>query len=321
MKATEVLKPRAIGFLLCPGFSLMSFSSAIEPLRAANQLSEKALYTWSIFSPTGENLMTRHNLEMHVDAGLNEWPDGLDYLFTVAGSNAYTFTDRKVYRWLNAVAARKTVVGGISSGSYILANAGLLDGYRCTIHWDDMPAFVEAFPHLDTSYSLFEFDRDRITSSGGTSSMDMMLQLISDQHGAELAARITTYFQHDRMRTSDDRQQRAEYQALARKSTKLAKAVVLMSNNIEEPIRPADIARQIGLSQRQLERLFHNYCHCTPQKYYMKVRVQHSRNLLLETEMTVMEVATATGFTTQSHFTKCFRDQFDVTPQRFRLQH
>ena len=297
----------------------MSYASAIEPLRAANQLSDRELFRWKIYSPDGENIVTKHKLETLSDGGIDDVPSDLDYLFVVAGSNAYTIKDRKVYRWLHNLASHNIILGGISSGTYILANAELLDGYRCTIHWDDMPAFVEAFPQLDTSYSLFEIDRKRMTSSGGTSAMDMMLSLIGAQHGAELSARIAVYFQHDRVRTSEDRQQVAEYQALARKSPKLAKAVVLMTQNTEYPLKPADIAQQIGLSQRQLERLFNNYCSCTPQQFYMKVRIEQSRSLLLETDLPVLQIATATGFATQSHFTKCFRDHYNITPQKFRV--
>ena len=312
-------KACSIGFLLFPGFGLMSYTAAIEPLRLANQTTDEELFRWKIFSPDGNNLVSIQKVEMLVDAGIDTVPEDIEYLFVVAGPNAYTIKDRKVFRWLNNVASRNIAIGGISSGAYILANAGLLDGYRCTIHWDDMPAFVEAFPAVETSYSLFEFDRNRITSSGATSAMDMMLRLIGDRHPGDLASRIAIYFQHDRVRTSDDQQRVAEHQALARKSPKLARAAELMAGNSEYLLKPTDLAKQVGLSQRQLERLFNTYCECTPQQYYMRVRVQRARTLLLETGMSVLEVATATGFSTQSHFTKCFRDHYNTTPQKFRV--
>ena len=310
-------RPESFGFLLVQGFSLMAFTAAIEPLRAANQLSGSELYTWKVFSPDGENVSSKHNIEIVPDADISD-PADVDYLFVVAGEGAHAIHDSNVFHWLRHAANRNIVLGALSSASFILANARLLDGYTCTIHWDDMPAFVEAFPHLTTSYSLFEIDRNRITSSGGTSAMDMMLRLVGDKHGGDLASRVAVFFQHDRMRTSEDQQQLAERLALTRKSPKLAEAVRLMTENVEYPLKPIEIARDIGLSLRQLERLSHKYCNCTPQKFYMKVRIQHARSMLLETGMSVMQVAIATGFTTQSHFTKCFRDHYNITPQKLR---
>ncbi|MEM7292532.1 MAG: GlxA family transcriptional regulator [Pseudomonadota bacterium] len=309
--------PQSFGFLLVPGFSLMAFTAAIEPLRAANQLSGRELYTWRVYSPDGNNVASKHNIEIVPETGIQE-PANVDYLFVAAGEGAHAIKDPSIIHWLRNAASRNVVLGAVSSATFILAHAKLLDGYRCTIHWDDMPAFVEAFPELNTSYSLFEIDRNRITSSGGTSAMDMALRLIGDQHGAELASRVAVFFQHDRMRTSEDQQQLAERLALTRKSPKLAEAVRLMTENVEFPMKPIEIAQDIGLSLRQLERLCHKYCNCTPQKFYMKIRIQHARSMLLETGMTVMQIAIATGFTTQSHFTKCFRDHYDITPQKLR---
>ncbi len=309
--------PRSFGFLLIPGFSLMAFTATIEPLRAANQLSGELLYTWKVYSPDGNNISSKHNIEIVPDTSI-EAPADVDYLFVTAGVGAHKVKSPSILHWLRNAASRNIVVGAVSSGPFVLANAKLLDGYRCTIHWDDMPAFVEAFPTLDTSYSLFEIDRNRLTSSGGTSSMDMILNLIGDHHGVDLASRVAVFFQHDRMRTPQDQQQLAERLALARKSPKLAEAVRLMTQNVEFPLNPMAIAQKIGLSLRQLERLCHKYCHCTPQKFYMKIRIQHARSMLLETGMSVMQIAIATGFTTQSHFTKCFRDHYNITPQKLR---
>ncbi len=297
----------------------MAFTATIEPLRAANQLSGKQLYTWKVYSPDGNNVPSRHNIEIVANTGIDTAAN-VEYLFVVAGDGAHAVHDPAVLHWLRSAASRNCMVGAVSSGPFILANAKLLDGYRCTIHWNDMPAFVEAFPELNTSYSLFEIDRNRLTCSGGTSAMDMMLSLVGDHHGADLASRVAVFFQHDRMRTSDDQQNMAERLALARKSPKLAEAVKLMSQNVEFPLKPVEIARRIGLSLRQLERLCHKYCHCTPQKFTMKIRIQHARSMLLETKMSVMQIAIATGFTTQSHFTKCFRDHYDITPQKMRIQ-
>ncbi|MEM7209061.1 MAG: GlxA family transcriptional regulator [Pseudomonadota bacterium] len=310
-------KPRSFGFLLVPGFSLMAFTAAIEPLRAANQLSGQSLYTWKVYSPDGGTVASKHNIEIVPDSGIDS-PADVDYLFVAAGEGAHAVKDTATFQWLRNAAGRNITIGAVSSGPFVLANARLLENYRCTIHWDDMPAFVEAFPELNTSYSLFEIDRNRITSSGGTASMDMMLHLIGDQHSPDLASRVAVFFQHDRMRTPEDKQQLAERLALTRKSPKLAEAVRLMTQNVEFPLKPIQIAQEIGLSLRQLERLCHKYCHCTPQKFYMKIRIQHARSMLLETGMSVMQIAIATGFTTQSHFTKCFRDHYDITPQKLR---
>ena len=311
--------PRSFGFLLIPGFSLLAFTAAIEPLRAANQLSGKELYHWRVYSTGGQPVASKHNIEIVPDASIAQ-SASVDYLFVTAGEGAHEVKSATLNRWLHSAARRNTKMGAISSGPFILANAKLLDGYRCTIHWDDMPAFVEAFPRLDTSYSLFEIDRNRLTSSGGTASMDMVLALVSEHHGVDLASRVATFFQHDRMRTPQDQQQLAERLALIRKSPKLAVAIQSMAANVERPLKPSKIAASVQLSLRQLERLCQKYCACTPRQHYMKIRIQHARSLLLETDMSVIEIALATGFATQSHFTKCFRQHYHMAPQKFRAQ-
>ncbi|MGA8260107.1 MAG: helix-turn-helix domain-containing protein [Arenicellales bacterium] len=203
-------------------------------------------------------------------------------------------------------------------GAFILARAGLLDGYRCTIHWESLPGFREAFPKAHATRNVYETDRDRYTCSGGTAAVDLILKLITDELGADMALAVALQFQHDRVRTSDDKQGSARDSIVTFQSPRLAAAISLMYANIETPVTPHSIAESVGLSLRQLERLFHKYCNSTPQRYYLSIRLEHARRLLLETDMSILGASIAAGFASQSHFTKCYRNYFRRTPKQER---
>jgi transcriptional regulator GlxA family with amidase domain len=206
------------------------------------------------------------------------------------------------------------------TGSYLLARAGLLDGYRCTIHWENMASMREEFPGIIVSQELFEIDRDRYTCSGGTAPLDMMLNIISRHHGAQLAVAISEEFICERIRGRNDRQRIPLRLHLGTSQPKLMEAVALMEANLEEPMSLDELAQHVGLSRRQLERLFQKHLSCVPTRYYLELRLAKARQLLLQTSMSIVDVAFASGFVSAPHFSKCYRDFYGIPPRDERRQ-
>tara|TARA_R110002110_G_scaffold10333_6_gene50734 strand:+ start:267 stop:1235 length:969 start_codon:yes stop_codon:yes gene_type:complete len=307
----------SIGFLLLPGFSLLSFSSAIDPLRQANRLTGKALYSWRIYSDDGLPARSSSGLEIAADASVMD-DERPDLLLVNAGINGHMLATRGALGYLRRLAVNGHRIGAVSAGTWLLAQAGILEGHRCTIHWEDMPGLKEAYPELDVTEDVFEIDRRRVTCSGGTAGLDLMLHLIQQDHGAALARDVADQYQHERMREQTDRQGRSLENRIRAKSPKLMRAISAMQMHLDTPLTREEIAGQIGLSTRQLERLFHRHLGLSPRKYYMDMRLRNARLLLLQTGMSVLEVAVASGFVSASHFSKCYRDLFQHTPTQER---
>ncbi len=238
----------------------------------------------------------------------------------VAPNTAQHFDDAATLKRLREMDKRKVNLGSASSGSFILARAGLLDGCRCTIHWENIPVFKELYPQLDVSFTLYEINPRRFTCSGGIAALDMMLKLIENQYGRKLAQQISQQFQHDRIRTEIDSQQMADRIDLAMSAPKLIDVINLMENNIEFPLSLPAIAEKCKLSLRQIERLFHKYRGVTPSQYYLSLRLAHAKQLLLNTNRSVIDISIATGFETQSYFTACYRKHFGSSPRNHRSQ-
>ena len=309
---------RNVGFLLLPKFAMFGFTAAIECMRATNRFSDSVLYEWRLISIDGNPVAASNGIAIETDAKVGA-DVRLDILFVVGGTDVHRFDDTPTFRWLRALARKGIPLGAISTAAHTLARAGLLDGYRCTIHWENIPAFGEEFPRARLTGGVYEIDRDRLTCAGGTSALDLMLQIVSRDHGETLAAIVSDNFMHDRVRLPGDSQRMGAEARFAAKSPKLAQAVRMMERNVESPVSPSGIAAQIGVSTRQLERLFCKHLACPPQRYYLNLRLHHARHLLRETGGSVLDVALASGFSTQSHFAKCYREFFGHTPKEERL--
>ncbi len=311
-------QPIAYGFLLVPGFTMIGFASAIEPLRMANLASGKTIFRMLTISENGEAVAGSVGVRLLVDHSLNNAPE-LDAVF-VCGSNPIRRTEgRPLLNWLRQQAHQGTALGGICTGSYILARAALLNGYRCTIHWEDFQSLVEEFPEIIVSSKLFEIDRDRYTCSGGVAPVDMMIKLIRRlPQSRDLAPRVSELMVCERIRTEVDQQRVPLRQQLGTGRPKLTEAVALMEANIEEPMAVEELAHHLDLSRRQLERLFHDHLQCSPTSYYMKIRLQRARQLLLSSNESVLEIAAACGFVSANHFATRYRECFGLTPTQQR---
>ena len=301
--------PHHFAVVMVPEFTMM--------LRIANRLSEKALYKWSMHSVDGQPVAASNGILAMVDGDLSAIPE-TSTILVCAGLNVQHHTDKRLVAWLRKVARKGTDIGAVCTGAHILAEAGLLDGYRCTIHWENLPGFTEAFPELDATGGLFEIDRDRFTSAGGTTALDMMLTLIASQHGPELASAVAEGILHSPIRHHSEHQRMSLPARIGARHPKLVGIIEEMEKNLEEPLSPSLLAKQAGLSTRQLERLFRRYLDRSPKRYYLELRLKKARSLLLQTDMSVINVALACGFASPSHFSKCYRAFYGRTPYRER---
>jgi AraC family carnitine catabolism transcriptional activator len=307
-----------VGFLLVPGFALMSYAAAVEPLRAANLISGRTLYKWWHAAPGGKPVTASNGVAFLPDIGVGAERD-VDVLFVCAGGNPATFNDKHVFAWLRRLARRGVTIGGISGGPFILARAGLLDEHKVTLHWEHQPAFREAFPDIAVAPSLFEIDGDRITCSGGISALDMMVALIERDHGRQLAAAVGDWFLHTHIREGIGPQRMDLRIRLGVADEKLLRVLRRMENSIEAPQPRADLARLAGVSVRQLERLFQRHLGHGIHRQYRSMRLERARQLLRETAFPVLDVAVATGFTSSSQFSRAYKRAFGEPPSRTRL--
>jgi transcriptional regulator GlxA family with amidase domain len=301
-------------FLLVPGFSMIAFAAAVEPLRMANRLSGKTLYRWTTTSIDGEPVSASAGLSITPDIELSGI-EACGGLFISSGVDIYDVDIKPFINPIKRLLNSKVPLGALCTGAYILARIGLLDGYRATIHWENLASLREEFPAIIVSSELFEIDRDRYVASGGTAPLDMMLNLISRKHGTDLAVSISDQFTCERIRGRHDRQRMPLQQRLGSRQPKLIDAVSLMEANLEEPMSLDELAGHVGVSRRQLERIFQKHLRCVPTRYYLELRLNRARQLLLQTSMSIVDVAFACGFVSAPHFSKCYRDCFGIPPR------
>ena len=318
-RATQRL-PTRFGFLLIDDFTLISMSSAIETLRMANRLSGEDIYAWKTISETGEGVCASDGLCINADRGIDD-PDVLrdiEAIIVCGGRRVEKRTTEPVLRWLKKAANAGLQLGSTCTGSYVLAKAGLLDGYRCSIHWENIASLTDMFPRIQVRRSIYTIDRERLTSSGGTTPIDMMLYLGCRQCGPEVTAGVAEQFVYERVRNPDDLQRVPLRHFVGKQSMKLVTAVELMEANIREPISQIELADYVDLSRRQLQRLFQKYLLCTPSRYYLQLRLQRARELLLQTDLSLVEIGAQTGFVSNSHFSKSYKEFYGYSPSSER---
>jgi transcriptional regulator GlxA family with amidase domain len=313
-------RPQRIVFVLLDRFTLLSFASALDALRIANRMAGARLYAWSLVGEGGDTVTCSAGTTFVLDGDLGEVGRD-DILLIIGGIDVAQASSRRLVSWLRREARRGITVGGLCTASWTMAQAGLLDGKRATIHWENHDGFLEAFPEIELTKSIFTVDGKRITTAGGTASIDLMLHLIARDHGEDLAALVADQMIYSSIRTDQDTQRLSIPTRIGVRHPRLGLVIREMEQNIEEPISPATLARQVGMSTRQLERLFRRYLSRSPKRYYMEMRLGKARNLLMQTDMSIIEIALACGFTSPSHFSKCYRAHYGTTPYRERGAH
>lgn len=296
---------------------MLCFSSAVEALRIANRMSGQALYEWVLVGEGGGIARCSAGIGYQLDGDLDEVTRD-DVVLLCGGIDVQAATTKRMIGWLRREARKGAVMGGLCTAGYTLARAGLLDGKRATIHWENQDSFAEEFEDVTLTKSVFVIDGNRITTAGGTASIDLMLKIIADDHGEDLANLVADQLIYTSIRTDQDTQRLSIPTRIGVRHPKLGQVIRMMEQNIEEPISPATLAKEVGMSTRQLERLFRRYLNRSPKRYYMELRLSKARNLLMQTDMSVINVALACGFASPSHFSKCYRAHYNTTPYRER---
>ena len=303
-------------FLLMPGFSAIGFISAIEPLRVANRFRGE-LYRWHVLSADGGAVLASNGMSVNADAALEPLKKGTT-LWVVAGFEPLKFASPVLERWLHRLDNDGVILGGIDTGSVVLADAELLDGHRVTLHWEAIEAFKESYPQLSVTQELFEIDRRRITCAGGTASIDLMLDLIGQAHGSELAIQVSEQFVLGRIRPRKDHQRMEIANRYGIRNKKLVHVIGEMEAHSEPPLTTLALAESINVTRRQLERLFRLHLNDTPSGFYLRLRLEKARQLLRQTDMSVLEVSIACGFESPSYFTRSYRARFARCPREDR---
>ena len=283
-------------------------------------MSGKKLYDWTFIGENEEFVSCSAGTQFKLDTTLIELHRD-DTILLCGGTTIQESTTKKLIGWLRREARRGLIIGGLCTAAYPMSKAGLLDEKKATIHWENQDSFAEEFLEVELTKTVFVCDGNRYTTAGGTSSIDLLLKIIADDHGEELANAVADQMIYSSIRTDQDTQRLSVPTRIGVRHPKLSKVIQMMEINIEEPMSPSILAKDVGMSTRQLERLFRRYLDRSPKRYYMELRLQKARNLLMQTDMSVINVALACGFASPSHFSKCYRAHYDTTPYRERGSH
>ncbi|MGO8858331.1 MAG: GlxA family transcriptional regulator [Steroidobacteraceae bacterium] len=317
MDAPVVLRKCKYAFLTLPNYSLIAVANALEPLRMANRLVGRDVYEWSVISIDGRATDASSGLNLSPTGALDKLP-AVDIVFVCGGINVREAVSPALLAALRRLADRRVPLGGLCTGGYALARAGLLDNFRATIHWENLSALREEFPRVRINDQLFTIDRDRYTCSGGTAPLDLMLHLIQSKLGPRISQLVSEQFIVERVRKDTDRQYVPLRAQIGISHRGLIRVAQLMEENIEKPLSLEQIAKATGLSRRQIERLFKRDLNCVPKRYYLEMRLRRARELLLQTAMPIMDITAACGFQSPPHFSKCYRNQFGYPPSAER---
>lgn len=309
-------EPIVISFVLMRQFTMLAFTSAIEPLRVANQLAGHMLYRWNVYSEDGKLIACSNGIPLQPDSALPPLaPPG--YVLVCGGVEPELGCTSVLTDWIRAQWRHGRTVGGLCTGAYTLARAGILDGRRFTLHWENIRSFTERFPNLTPEWQVFSLDDRIVTCAGGVAAADLVLKLINDHYGDELSQTVMNMCLLSRRRDGGDEQTTSLSSRLGTRNRHLLKAVSFLEQSIEEPFSIDEYAEKIGVSRRQIERLFQKNLGVTPLQYLNNLRLQHGRALLSETDMSVLDTAIACGYGSSSHFSKSFRKKFGISPHKF----
>ena len=311
-----------VGFVLIPEFPLLSFACVVDAMRMTNRHVEKQLYSWRTMTLDGKETVSSCGMKCVPDASVfsNTFATTeFDLVFVVAGAGSENIQSQTLLTQLVRWSQQGKMLGGLTLGSYFLAQAGLLDGYQSTVHWEFLDVFKETYPKVKVTKDVITIDRNRVSSSGATASLDLMLQLISIDHGESLAKKVSDLCIYHQPRDQHDSQRMPLRTRIGAANQHLIHAVEYLESLDECPFSKNDLISVVGLSGRQIERLFRQYLSQTPRQYHAQIRLERARKLLQQTCMPIIDIAIACGFSTASHFTKCYKDEFGNTPSHDRL--
>lgn len=317
---TENKETAVLGFLIFPGFPMSCLTSAIEPLRAANEIAGQQAFVWQLISEDGARVDSSAQVGFDPDLALNDAKD-LDYMFLLSSPLCVLKTPETTNGHLRRMARHGASMGGVSGGVFPLARTGLLDGHACSVHWCYEAAFAAEFPDLRMTGEVINIDRDRYTVSGAAAAFDLMLHLIEGRLGQNVATEVACWFQHPQMRGQGVRQKVPAVQGAVTADMlpgAVARAIDIFALHIEEPCAVAEVARMVGLSARQLERCFKAATGQNPSQYYRTMRLNAARQMVLYSKDTMTQIALAVGYATTTPMVRHYRSAFGISPQQDR---
>jgi transcriptional regulator GlxA family with amidase domain len=307
-------RPVRIAFFLVPRFSMMAFAAGIEPLRSANRLSGTRLFEWQLVSADGSPVEASNGIAVATQGSLAELGKA-DMIIVCAGLEAPEVERNiKLHHQLRRLARHGTLIGAISSGSFLLAETGLLAGRRCTVHWEYLAAFRARYPDLEVTEDLFVIDRNVFTCSGGTAALDMMVHFVSQVAGSRLALGVAEQFIHPQVRTQEEQQRLDLHARYHIENPKLIQVISLMERTLDEPMELREMARRAHISVRQVERLFREHLGSSPKSFYLDLRLGKARTLLRRTLGSLRTIALECGFGSPSHFCHAYKRRYGIPP-------
>lgn len=311
-------KPVKVAFFLVPHFSMMAFAACIEPLRSANRLSAKRLFDWQLISADGGPVEASNGIAVATHGSLAELGK-TDMVIICAGLEAPEVERSvKIHHQLRRLARHGTTVGAISSGSFLLAEAGLLSGRRCTVHWECLKVLRARYPRLELTEDLYVIDRNVFTCSGGIAALDIMIHFVRQVAGSRLALAVAEQFIHPHVRTQDEQQRLGLHVRYHFENPKLIQVISLMERTLDEPIELREMALRANISVRQLERLFREHLGSSPKAFYLNLRLAKARTLLRQTLRSLRTIALECGFGSPSHFSHAYRRRYGIPPTHER---
>ncbi len=314
-----------IGFLLVDGFALMSYSTVIEPLRAANQLFKKLnsaapagpIYEWVHIPAAGKMAESSTGAIIHGDEVIRDDLD-LDLLLIIAGGDPFSFSDEIIFAWLRKLAAKGLSIGGVSGGPVLMVKAGLMEGRRMTVHWEHANSLNDLGVNIALSRALYVMDRDRLTCAGGVAPLDLMHALLTDHHGAAFAREVSDWFLHTDIRPPGGPQKAGIIDHYGVTHPALVQTIEVMENHIGDPLHLDDLASLVNYTPRHLNRLFQDNLSLTTMNFYRTIRLDHAMQLLKQTSLSLTEIAYDVGFSSSAHFSQAFKKQFSKSPRKIR---
>lgn len=319
-KSDVGVRVQHIGLVLVPEFPVYALTLAMEALRVANQNAGKRFFAAQLISVDGAPVVAGNGALTEVGCAISDAPF-TPIAIVFACNHPEQHNDARLLAWLRRLDRHGALIGAVDTGQFLLAEAGLLDGYRVSLHWEAMPLFCEKYPFINVRQTLFTIDRNRITCAGGVATLDMFLNLISITQGHRLAEVVANGMVYGRIRQEDEDQLQSVGDTLGHSSQRLAKIIELMECHLEKPMSIGKLAEKAGISLRQVERLMRDSFNETPSSYYRKVRLQAARNMLFYSDLPVQEIAQICGFSSPSVFSRAFGGHFKVSPSEFRRQY
>lgn len=312
-------EPYCVVVLLLEQFAMIAFSSTVEPLREANWISRKKAFDWKVVSHDGRSVRASNGLTINVDGAISEISQA-SMVIVCSSFDPHLYATPKILAWLRKLARLGTNIGGVETGAYVLARAGLLNNHRATIHWENTQSIVQAFPKVRLTGRIFEIDRNRFSASGAAAAMDMMLHFIALRLGRKVASAVAEEFIYNRMRDADSPQRLTASERMNTRQPRLRRLLNLIDRNLAKRLDIGGLAAKEGISEREVRRLFRAYLGSSPQAYHRVLRLQRARSILRQTDNSILEVALSCGFTSSSDFSRAFKREFGRTPLEDRRE-